>query len=127
MYFKIITLLHIGGTIIWIGAGLLVLIQRNFDQKQFLTIIEKAQIPPAFFVPLTGCLLMIERTHLLNEPWMMFKITLSVLATGFCIASRIYTTSETRNDANPKWLALRFQGLMVFILILILIVVFVHE
>lgn len=122
MYDTIIRIGHIAGMaglMLSAGGGLFI----RSNKATARAMIDKIQMPLAFFVPLTGCLLLIERPHLFSEFWMIGKIVLSVTASGFAIASRLVLLSDS-NEIDRSFF--RYQSIEIILLLSVMAVVCFH-
>ncbi len=122
MYDTALRLIHSAGMLCWLLSAIGVLFMRS-NKESARIITDKIKMPMAFFVPLTGCLLLIERPHLFTEWWMISKIVLSVTASGFAIASRLLLLSETSEIENAFF---RYLGLEIILLLSVIMAVCFH-
>ncbi len=122
MYDLALRFFHVVGMLIWITSAVGVFVVR-LDSQKIRTLIDKIQMPLAFFVPLTGCLLLIERPHLFSEVWMIGKLVLSIIASGCAISSRLVLMADGPGDIKVFY---RYQGLEIILLLSVLAAVFFH-
>ena len=65
-YYTIIKILHLIGMASWFGVALAISIvlskKDSNDHKLILDLTTKVEMPASFFIPLTGVLMMIEKT-----------------------------------------------------------------
>ena len=93
-YYLISKILHIIGMASWFGVALAIsIILSKNDYKDLDLILDlstKVEMPASFFIPLTGVLMMIENTNLLQDGWLYLKITVGLIAIVFTHISRAF-------------------------------------
>ena len=93
-YYLINKILHIVGMASWFGVALAIsIILSKNDYKDLDLILDlstKVEMPASFFIPLTGVLMMIENTNLLQDGWLYLKIAVGLIAIVFTHISRAF-------------------------------------
>ena len=93
-YYLINKILHIVGMASWFGVALAISIilskNDNKDLDLILDLSTKVEMPASFFIPLTGVLMMIENTNLLQDGWLYLKIAVGLIAIVFTHISRAF-------------------------------------
>ena len=93
-YYLINKILHIVGMASWFGVALAIsIILSKNDYKDLDLILDlstKVEMPASFFIPLTGVLMMIENTNLLQDGWLYLKIAVGLIAIVFTHMSRAF-------------------------------------
>ena len=93
-YYLINKILHIVGMASWFGVALAIsIILSKNDYKDLDLILDlstKVEMPASFFIPLTGVLMMIENTNLLQDGWLYLKIVVGLIAIVFTHISRAF-------------------------------------
>ena len=126
-YYSILKLLHVIGMSAWFGTALTISIiwskQDKTDLKLILDLISKVEMPASFFIPLTGILMMIEKTYFLQLGWMHLKILIALFAIAFTHMSRAHLIHSDLNDINILQKFIFYRNLSLAALIIILIIV----
>ena len=93
-YYLINKILHIVGMASWFGVALsisIILSKNDYkDLDLILDLSTKVEMPASFFIPLTGVLMMIENTNLLQDGWLYLKIAVGLIAIVFTHISRAF-------------------------------------
>ena len=91
-YYALTKILHIVGMASWFGVALAIsIILSKKDKNDYSLILDlstKVEMPASFFMPLTGVLMMIEKTDFIMMGWLHIKILISFLAIIFTHLSR---------------------------------------
>ena len=118
-YYTIIKILHLVGMASWFGVALAI----SKDHKLILDLTTKVEMPASFFIPLTGVLMMIEKTYFLQLGWMHLKILIALFAIAFTHMSRAHLIHSDLNDINILQRFIFYRNLSLGALIIILIIV----
>ena len=126
-YYTIIKILHLVGMASWFGVALAISIvlskKDTKDHKLILDLTTKVEMPASFFIPLTGVLMMIEKTYFLQLGWMQLKILIALFAIAFTHMSRAHLIHSDLNDINILQKFIFYRNLSLAALIIILIIV----
>ena len=92
LYYTLTKIVHIIGMASWFGVALAISIilskKDKKDHRLVLDLSTKVEMPASFFMPLTGVLMMIEKTDFLTMGWLHIKIIISFVAIIFTHLSR---------------------------------------
>ena len=94
LYYSLNKILHLLGMASWFGVALAISIilskKDDSDHALVLDLSTKVEMPASFFIPLTGVLMMIENTNLLQDGWLYLKIAVGLIAIVFTHISRAF-------------------------------------
>ena len=88
----------------WFGVALAISIilskKDKKDHRLVLDLSTKVEMPASFFMPLTGVLMMIEKTDFLTMGWLHIKIIISFVAIIFTHLSRSHLIHSDLNNSD---------------------------
>ena len=126
-YYALTKILHIVGMASWFGVALAIsIILSKKDKNDYSLILDlstKVEMPASFFMPLTGVLMMIEKTDFIMMGWLHIKILISFLAIIFTHLSRSHLIHSDLNNPDIFNKFLFYRNILLFIIFLIIIFV----
>ena len=126
-YYLINKILHIVGMASWFGVALAIsIILSKNDYKDLDLILDlstKVEMPASFFIPLTGVLMMIENTNLLQDGWLYLKIAVGLIAIVFTHISRAFLIHKDLKNIYTLQKFTFYRNICLVTLIFVIIIV----
>ena len=126
-YYALTKIVHIIGMASWFGVALAIsIILSKKDKKDYRLVLDlstKVEMPASFFMPLTGVLMIIEKTDFLTMGWLHIKIIISFLAIIFTHLSRSHLIHSDLNNPDIFNKFLFYRNVSLFMLAIIIIFV----
>ena len=127
LYYALTKIVHIIGMTSWFGVALAISIilskKDKKDHRLVLDLSTKVEMPASFFMPLTGVLMMIEKTDFLTMGWLHIKIIISFVAIIFTHLSRSHLKHSDLNNPDIFNKFLFYRNVSLFMLAIIIIFV----
>ncbi len=127
LYYTLNKVLHLLGMASWFGVALAISIilskKDDSDHALVLDLSTKVEMPASFFIPLTGVLMMIDNTNLLNDGWIQLKIAIGLIAIAFTHISRAYLIHKDLSNAITLQKFIFYRNMCLVVLTVILIIV----
>ena len=127
LYYTLTKIVHVIGMASWFGVSLAIsIILSKKDKKDHHLVLDlstKVEMPASFFMPLTGVLMMIEKTDFLTMRWLHIKIIISFLAIIFTHLSRSHLIHSDLNNPDIFNKFLFYRNISLFMITIIIIFV----
>ena len=111
----------------WFGVALAIsIILSKNDYKDLDLILDlstKVEMPASFFIPLTGVLMMIENTNLLQDGWLYLKIAVGLIAIVFTHISRAFLIHKDLKNVYTLQKFIFYRNICLVTLTFVIIIV----